>query len=73
MEALESIGHKRLLLLTGEHPKYSFDHFLEAVSVVRVCVALCFEAERGEEGDMIEQNSLKIMKNEAFVSIQWVC
>lgn len=35
MEALEAIGHKRLLLLTGEHPKYPFETFLEAVSVVR--------------------------------------
>lgn len=35
MEALEAIGHKRLLLLTGEHPKYPFELFLEAVSVVR--------------------------------------
>ncbi|EKU21823.1 Fe-Fe hydrogenase maturation protein [Nannochloropsis gaditana CCMP526] len=34
VEALEAIGHKRLLLLTGEHPKYSFDRFLEAVQVV---------------------------------------
>lgn len=34
VEALEAIGHKRLLLLTGEHPKYSFELFLEAVSVV---------------------------------------
>lgn len=35
VEALEAIGHKRLLLLTGEHPKYPFELFLEAVSVVR--------------------------------------
>lgn len=35
VEALEAIGHKRLLLLTGEHPKYPFETFLEAVSVVR--------------------------------------
>jgi len=34
VEALEAIGHKRLLLLTGEHPKYSFERFLEAVQVV---------------------------------------
>jgi 2-iminoacetate synthase ThiH len=32
--ALEAMGHKRLLLLTGEHPKYSFERFLEAVQVV---------------------------------------
>jgi 2-iminoacetate synthase ThiH len=34
VEALEALGHKRLLLLTGEHPKYPFELFLEAVSVV---------------------------------------
>jgi [FeFe] hydrogenase H-cluster radical SAM maturase HydG len=31
VEALESMGHKRILMLTGEHPAYSFDDFLEAL------------------------------------------
>jgi 2-iminoacetate synthase ThiH len=26
--ALEQQGHRRLLVLTGEHPKYTFDQFL---------------------------------------------
>jgi 2-iminoacetate synthase ThiH len=26
--ALERQGHRRLLVLTGEHPKYTFDQFL---------------------------------------------
>lgn len=28
VEALERQGHRRLLVLTGEHPKYTFDQFL---------------------------------------------
>eukprot|EP00123_Amoebidium_parasiticum_P015765 comp23136_c1_seq4/m.37333 comp23136_c1_seq4/g.37333 ORF comp23136_c1_seq4/g.37333 comp23136_c1_seq4/m.37333 type:complete len:358 (-) comp23136_c1_seq4:91-1164(-) len=32
--ALEKQGHRRLLLLTGEHPKYTFDQFLEAIETV---------------------------------------
>ena len=31
VEALQTQGHRRLLLLTGEHPKYSFDGFLGAI------------------------------------------
>lgn len=34
VEALEAMGHRRLLLLTGEHPKYPLEKFLEAVNVV---------------------------------------
>ena len=41
VEALEAIGHKRLLLLTGEHPKYTFETFLDAVSVVRMHTCRC--------------------------------
>ncbi|CAB9524589.1 iminoacetate synthase [Seminavis robusta] len=33
-EALQRMGHRRLLLLTGEHPKYSFDDFLGAIHTV---------------------------------------
>jgi hypothetical protein len=29
VESLERQGHRRLLVLTGEHPKYTFDQFLE--------------------------------------------
>lgn len=32
--ALERQGHRRLLVLTGEHPKYSFDKFLEAIDII---------------------------------------
>ena len=28
--ALQQQGHRRLLVLTGEHPKYTFDDFLKA-------------------------------------------
>lgn len=28
VKALELQGHRRLLVLTGEHPKYSFEQFL---------------------------------------------
>ena len=31
VEALEKMGHKRILMLTGEHPAYSFDQFLSAL------------------------------------------
>ena len=35
VEALQKMmGHRRLLLLTGEHPKYSFDEFLDAIHTV---------------------------------------
>mmetsp|Transcript_17008 Transcript_17008/g.45895 ORF Transcript_17008/g.45895 Transcript_17008/m.45895 type:complete len:585 (-) Transcript_17008:345-2099(-) len=34
VETLEKMGHRRLLLLTGEDPKYTFDDFLRVVSVV---------------------------------------
>jgi len=33
-EALQRMGHRRLLLLTGEHPKYTFDDFLDAIHTV---------------------------------------
>ncbi|WIA39025.1 hypothetical protein OEZ86_005172 [Tetradesmus obliquus] len=32
--ALERQGHRRLLVLTGEHPKYTFDQFLHALHVI---------------------------------------
>jgi hypothetical protein len=32
VEALERQGHRRLLVLTGEHPKYTFDQFLHVSS-----------------------------------------
>lgn len=32
--ALEQQGHRRLLVLTGEHPKYTFDQFLHAIDVI---------------------------------------
>uniref|UniRef100_A0A0G4HKJ3 Biotin and thiamin synthesis-associated domain-containing protein n=1 Tax=Chromera velia CCMP2878 TaxID=1169474 RepID=A0A0G4HKJ3_9ALVE len=31
---LERQGHRRLLVLTGEHPKYTFDQFLNALQVI---------------------------------------
>eukprot|EP01025_Chloroclados_australasicus_P059180 TRINITY_DN7474_c0_g1_i1.p1 TRINITY_DN7474_c0_g1~~TRINITY_DN7474_c0_g1_i1.p1 ORF type:complete len:537 (-),score=49.23 TRINITY_DN7474_c0_g1_i1:334-1944(-) len=34
VEALEKQGHRRLLVLTGEHPKYGFDQFLNALEVI---------------------------------------
>ena len=34
VETLQKMGHRRLLLLTGEHPKYTFDDFLEAIDTV---------------------------------------
>jgi len=33
-EALQKQGHRRLLMLTGEHPEYTFDDFLDAVNTV---------------------------------------
>lgn len=30
--ALEKQGHRRLLVLTGEHPKYTFDQFLNVLA-----------------------------------------
>lgn len=32
--ALQKVGHKRLMLLTGESPKYDFDMFLKALNTV---------------------------------------
>ncbi|KAG2449995.1 hypothetical protein HYH02_000099 [Chlamydomonas schloesseri] len=32
--ALQRQGHRRILALTGEHPKYTFDNFLHAVNVI---------------------------------------
>lgn len=32
--ALERAGHRRLLVLTGEHPHYTFEQFLEALHVI---------------------------------------
>ncbi|KAJ8603415.1 hypothetical protein CTAYLR_003955 [Chrysophaeum taylorii] len=34
VEALERMGHRRLLLLAGEHPNYTFDDFLGAIHAV---------------------------------------
>ncbi|KAJ3428933.1 biotin and thiamine synthesis associated domain containing protein [Anaeramoeba flamelloides] len=33
VESIEKIGHKRILMLCGEHPKYPFEKFLEAVKI----------------------------------------
>ena len=33
-QALQRAGHRRLLMLTGEHPKYSFDDFIDALNTV---------------------------------------
>ena len=33
VEQLQNRGHKRLLMLMGDHPKYSFSKFLEAIEV----------------------------------------
>jgi [FeFe] hydrogenase H-cluster radical SAM maturase HydG len=33
--ALEKQGHRRLLVLTGEHPKYTFDQFLDALHTIK--------------------------------------
>jgi len=32
--ALQKLGHKRIMLLTGESPKYTFDQFLKALNTV---------------------------------------
>uniref|UniRef100_A0A7R9V5U9 Biotin and thiamin synthesis-associated domain-containing protein n=1 Tax=Chlamydomonas euryale TaxID=1486919 RepID=A0A7R9V5U9_9CHLO len=32
--SLERQGHRRLLVLTGEHPKYTFEQFLHAIEVI---------------------------------------
>jgi 2-iminoacetate synthase ThiH len=34
VKALQIQGHRRLLLLTGEHPKYTYDQFLDAIHTV---------------------------------------
>lgn len=35
--ALQRQGHRRLLVLTGEHPKYTYDQFLQASATLFVC------------------------------------
>ena len=47
VRALELQGHRRLLVLTGEHPKYSFEQFL---NVRVVFVEALREAERRKRG-----------------------
>jgi len=32
--ALQLQGHRRLLVLTGEHPRYTFDQFLQAIHTI---------------------------------------
>lgn len=32
--ALQQQGHRRLLVLTGEHPRYTFDEFLKAIDTI---------------------------------------
>lgn len=32
--ALEKVGHKRIMMLTGESPKYTFEQFLDALKLV---------------------------------------
>jgi hypothetical protein len=39
--ALQQQGHRRILALTGEHPKYTFDQFLH-VRARRCSGCLCF-------------------------------
>eukprot|EP01080_Neovahlkampfia_damariscottae_P012225 gene12226-5811_t len=34
VKALERLGHKRIMMLTGESPKYTFDQFLDALKTV---------------------------------------
>jgi 2-iminoacetate synthase ThiH len=34
VSALERQGHRRLLVLTGEHPKYTFDQFLHVSGLI---------------------------------------
>lgn len=34
VKGIEGMGHKRVMMLTGESPKYSFEQFLDAVKVV---------------------------------------
>lgn len=37
VSALEQQGHRRLLVLTGEHPKYTFDQFLHVSRSIDAC------------------------------------
>eukprot|EP01123_Difflugia_compressa_P011217 TRINITY_DN4403_c0_g1_i1.p1 TRINITY_DN4403_c0_g1~~TRINITY_DN4403_c0_g1_i1.p1 ORF type:complete len:572 (+),score=90.54 TRINITY_DN4403_c0_g1_i1:71-1717(+) len=47
VQALERQGHKRILVLTGEHPKYTYDHFLEALKTIKtVHTGYCGEIRR---------------------------
>ena len=39
--ALEKQGHRRLLVLTGEHPKYPFDDFLKVTFPIDAVVRMC--------------------------------
>jgi 2-iminoacetate synthase ThiH len=56
--ALEQQGHRRLLVLTGEHPKYTFDQFLHVSSrsiatcsqCANVSNVSCSAARRSVEG-----------------------
>eukprot|EP01029_Cantina_marsupialis_P002332 TRINITY_DN12144_c2_g3_i1.p1 TRINITY_DN12144_c2_g3~~TRINITY_DN12144_c2_g3_i1.p1 ORF type:complete len:535 (-),score=189.98 TRINITY_DN12144_c2_g3_i1:511-2115(-) len=34
VKALQELGHRRALVLTGEHPKYPFDSFLDALKTI---------------------------------------
>lgn len=35
VQALQKLGHRRILVLTGEHPKYTFDQFLDALNTIK--------------------------------------
>lgn len=45
--ALEQQGHRRLLVLTGEHPKYTFDQFLHVSSISSPFLVPCFALAAG--------------------------
>lgn len=43
VSALEQQGHRRLLVLTGEHPKYTFDQFLHVRHGSLICDLICIK------------------------------
>lgn len=52
MQALLEDGHKRTVMLCGEHPRYSFDDFLHHVNVVA--------DERGPKNSEIRRINIEI-------------
>jgi len=65
VSVLQRQGHKRVLVLTGEHPKYPFEKFLEAIKIIsEVKTPPCGEIRRiNVEIPMLSVSDFRRLKN----------